>query len=194
MSRMDRFPPTGRASRSAGRPRRGGRTYKARGRQGLSPAGIALAAAAAFAGTWAVADHLEVGAPAGPAPATLMQAGAGDRLSASFTLCHTGGGANCIVDGDTFWFGREKYRIADIDTPETHPPRCAREAELGEEATQRLQVLMNAGPFTLEAADRDADRYGRKLRIVTRGGESIGDQLVAEGLAREWNGRREPWC
>ena len=41
---------------------------------------------------------------------------------------------------------------------------------------------------------RDQDRYGRKLRIVTRGGESLGEMLVAEGLAREWTGRREPWC
>jgi endonuclease YncB( thermonuclease family) len=41
---------------------------------------------------------------------------------------------------------------------------------------------------------RDEDRYGRKLRIVTRGGRSLGDVLVAEGLARTWTGRREPWC
>ena len=30
--------------------------------------------------------------------------------------------------------------------------------------------------------------------IVTRDGHSIGDQMVAEGLARTWSGRREPWC
>jgi endonuclease YncB( thermonuclease family) len=56
-------------------------------------------------------------------------------------------------------------------------------------------VLLAAGPFELETiGGRDEDLYGRKLRIVTRDGRSIGDQLVAEGLARTWSGRREPWC
>jgi endonuclease YncB( thermonuclease family) len=100
-----------------------------------------------------------------------------------------------IVDGDTFWVGGDKIRIADIDTPETHPPRCAHEAELGERATRRLAALLAEGPFDLQPiGGRDTDQYGRKLRIVTRGGRSLGDQLVAEGLARTWTGRREPWC
>lgn len=117
-----------------------------------------------------------------------------DRLSADFGLCHSGGGTDCVVDGDTFWFRGEKYRIADIDTPETHGPRCAAEGERGAQATRRLQALMNAGPFSLESGDRDADRYGRVLRVVTREGQSIGAMLVAEGLARNWDGSRRPWC
>ncbi|HEV2746959.1 MAG TPA: thermonuclease family protein [Allosphingosinicella sp.] len=99
-----------------------------------------------------------------------------------------------VIDGDTFRYGGEKIRIADIDTPETHPPRCAYEAELGERATRRLEQLLTQGPFELEPADRDEDRYGRKLRIVTRGGQSLGDVLVAEGLARPYAGGRRPWC
>lgn len=100
-----------------------------------------------------------------------------------------------VVDGDTFWVGGDKIRIADIDTPETHPPRCAEEAKLGEKATRRLAVLLDEGPFELQPiGGRDVDRYGRKLRIVTRNGRSLGDMLVAEGLARTWTGRREPWC
>src|SRR3546814_2695242 len=82
-----------------------------------------------------------------------------------------GGGRDCVVDGDTCWFAGEKYRIADIDTPETHPPRCAEEARLGAAATGRLRDWLNAGAFSLEAIDRNSDRYGRKLRVVTRGGE-----------------------
>lgn len=114
--------------------------------------------------------------------------------SARFTLCHSGGGADCVVDGDTFRMNGTKIRIADIDAPETHPSRCAEEARLGEAATLRLQALLNAGPVTLAAADRDEDRYGRKLRIVMRGKTSLGDVLVREGLARKWTGRRQPWC
>ena len=128
--------------------------------------------------------------PSGPAGAAPEMAG----VTAQFGLCHSGGGTNCVVDGDTFWMGGEKIRVADIDAPETHPSRCAEEARLGDAATARLQALLNAGPVVLEAADRDTDKYGRKLRVVTRGGRSLGAMLVGEGLARQWTGRRQPWC
>jgi endonuclease YncB( thermonuclease family) len=112
-----------------------------------------------------------------------------------FSLCHRGGGSNCVVDGDTFWSDGQKIRIADIDTPETHPARCAAEAELGNRATMRLQELLSAGPFALTSVERDSDKYGRKLRIVERGGSSVGAQLVSEGLARPYaGGYRESWC
>ncbi len=114
--------------------------------------------------------------------------------STSFVLCHTGGGTNCVVDGDTIWLGGVKIRIADIDAPETHPPHCQSEAELGNRATLRLQQLLNAGAFMVEAADRDEDRYGRKLRVITRDGQSLGVMLVSEGLARPWGGARRSWC
>nr|WP_316724613.1 thermonuclease family protein [Sphingobium sp. KCTC 72723] len=126
--------------------------------------------------------------------ATPHQSMAADALSAQFGFCHSGGGSNCVVDGDTFWFRGDKYRIADIDTPETHGPRCEAEGVLGARATQQLQTLLNAGPFSLASGDRDSDRYGRALRVVTRKGQSIGEQLVAEGLARSWDGARHPWC
>ena len=99
-----------------------------------------------------------------------------------------------MVDGDTFWIEGVKVRVADIDTPETHPSRCAREAELGNKATARLLELLNEGPIELRSGARDEDRYGRKLRTVTRNGSSLGRILVREGLAREWTGHREPWC
>ena len=113
----------------------------------------------------------------------------------TFGKCHSGGGLNCVVDGDTFWIDGEKIRIADIDTPETHPSRCAEEARLGNAATDRLQVLLNAGAFELEPIRRETDRYGRKLRIVVRNGQSLGGILVSEGLARSYaGGRRDGWC
>lgn len=117
-----------------------------------------------------------------------------DPLRASFSLCAGGVRLNCVVDGDTFWFGGQKIRIADIDAPELSPPRCAHEAELGEAAKRRLLVLLNGGSFSLERGWRDEDRYGRKLRTVKRNGHSLGGLLVAEGLARRWNGARRPWC
>ena len=99
-----------------------------------------------------------------------------------------------VIDGDTFRYGGNKIRIADIDTPEVRG-RCAYETKLAARATQRLEELLAAGPFELQPIPgRDEDRYGRKLRVVTRNGRSLGDRLVAEGLARTWTGRRQPWC
>jgi endonuclease YncB( thermonuclease family) len=60
------------------------------------------------------------------------------QIQRDFTLCETGGGVNCVVDGDTIWIDGEKIRVADIDAPETHAPRCRAEAELGRRATLRL--------------------------------------------------------
>lgn len=117
-----------------------------------------------------------------------------DTEAASFAFCHNGGGTNCVVDGDTIWYRGSKIRIADIDTPETHQPKCVAEAELGAAATRRMLELVNSGPFTLQSIDRDQDRYGRKLRILTRGGQSLGNILVEEGLARYYAGGRRSWC
>lgn len=138
--------------------------------------------AATFWGVWALS-----------APATNAATGS-DTERASFSLCGQGPRVNCVVDGDTLYYQGVKIRIADIDTPETNPPRCAEEGRLGNAATQRLLQLANAGPFTLQSIDRDEDRYGRKLRVLTRKGESLGGVLVAEGLARWYQGGRRPWC
>lgn len=111
----------------------------------------------------------------------------------SFMTCGRGNRTNCVVDGDTFRLDGEKIRIADIDTPEIHPSRCTREETLGQAAKQRLQELLNAGPFSLHSISRDRDIYGRKLRIIVRNGQSLGMTLVQEGLARSER-RRRSWC
>ena len=100
-----------------------------------------------------------------------------------------------VIDGDTFDYAGVRVRIADIDTPEVRG-RCPYETRLAARATQRMRTLLAAGLFELHPLGdgRDTDPYGRKLRIVARGGQSLGDILVSEGLARTWTGRREPWC
>jgi endonuclease YncB( thermonuclease family) len=99
-----------------------------------------------------------------------------------------------VIDGDTFEHRGLRIRIADIDTPEMRG-QCPYERALAVRATRRMRALLAAGPFELHrTGTRDEDVYGRKLRIVTRAGRSLGDMLVAEGLARTWTGRRQPWC
>ncbi|ACM39480.1 MULTISPECIES: thermonuclease family protein [Rhizobium/Agrobacterium group] len=118
----------------------------------------------------------------------LASARAEDALSAPFSICGEGRRMNCVVDGDTFWFKGEKIRIADIDTPELSPARCTAERVKGEAAKARILALLNAGPFSMSTGLRDEDRYGRKLRTVSRKGQSFGEIFVGEGLARR------SWC
>ncbi|MDB5539341.1 MAG: hypothetical protein JWQ89_1068 [Devosia sp.] len=146
---------------------------------------LAFAASAAVASL--VLGALPVRLPGIAAPSVPM-------VTASFPVCRAGARQTCVVDGDTFWLEGTKYRIADIDTPEVQGFACPAEKALGDQATRRLTALLNAGPFVLEPADRDEDRYGRKLRVVTRGGASLGGQLVSEGLAHRWDGAQHPWC
>lgn len=122
-----------------------------------------------------------------PLPLPLLSA-------ALFALCGPGPRQTCVVDGDTFWLQGEKVRLADINAPETHGAGCAEEQARGDAATRRLIALLNQGPFELSAEGRDRDKYGRLLRIATRHGRSLGAQLVAEGLAEPWRGRRSDWC
>ena len=129
-----------------------------------------------------------------PVATSAPVASASDRLVATFSICGAGRRVNCVVDGDTFWYAGTKIRIADIDTPELSPPRCEAERVKGEAAKARLRDLLDAGPFSLVAGSRAEDRYGRKLRTVTRGGVSLGEVLVREGLARPWDGARHGWC
>jgi micrococcal nuclease len=152
---------------------------------------VLFSALAMFCGVWSWTGQGAAVSSAAIMPVALF---ASDTQSASFGFCDTGGGSNCVVDGDTLYYQGTKIRIADIDTPETHPSRCAEEARLGDAATQRLHTLVNAGPFSLQSIDRDEDIYGRKLRLVTRGGRSLGQDLVDKGLARWYGGGRKSWC
>jgi micrococcal nuclease len=123
------------------------------------------------------------------------QAQAQDRLRAAFAACGTGTRATCVIDGDTLWFQGAKIRIADINAPEVTDARCDYELNLGRRATRRLIELLNAGAFSLVSPEaRDVDRYGRQLRNVMRGGQSLGMVLVREGLAEAWTGHRRNWC
>lgn len=117
-----------------------------------------------------------------------------DPHQAEFTICSGPVRTNCVFDGDTFWFGGTKIRIADIDAPEISQPICAEEAQAGENAKGRLLDLLNAGRFRLISGRRDQDRYGRKLRIVVRNDVSLGEMLVDEGLAHPWEEQQLGWC
>lgn len=119
---------------------------------------------------------------------------AGDTEYANFIYCDRTPRINCVVDGDTFWYKGRKIRISDINTPEVSQPKCAQEFALAKRARSRLYQLLNDGNFSLKSGSRDKDYYGRDLRVIERNGSSLGDILIAEGLAHAWKGRKESWC
>lgn len=162
--------------------------FRARGKRRVG-FGIAMLWAAAFFAVAAIASF------ALPYVLPKQQAARGpDIVFLALPMCRNGQGNDCVIDGDTFRLDGQSIRVADIDTPETRDYGCAAEKALGDRATARMRQLLNAGPFELRPYDRDEDQYGRKLRIVTRDGLSLGQILVAEGLARTWDGARHPWC
>lgn len=101
----------------------------------------------------------------------------------------------CVVNGDTIDDHGTRIQLRDIEAPEIKDARCPAERALGQKAAERLAALLNAGPFEIvSGSGQDHDRFGRSLRLVQRDGQSLGDILVAEGLARRAQGRRSKWC
>jgi hypothetical protein len=98
-----------------------------------------------------------------------------------------------VIDGDTFAFGGQRIRIAGIDAPEIHPPRCMDEARLGLAASQKLRQLLGSG--TVAVSGTMHDKYGREVREVRVNGQDVGEAMVSAGLARSYDGKkRQGWC
>lgn len=151
-----------------------------------------LAALAVGALAYVVLERGLVSIPLDTAP-IVTTAPRGEVIDRRFAPC-SGAGGTCVIDGDTIRIEGVSIRVADIDTPEVRNYGCPEELALGRAATDRLVSLLNAGAFTVAPYARDEDVYGRKLRILERDGQSLGMILVAEGLARAWDGARRDWC
>lgn len=91
-------------------------------------------------------------------------------------------------DGDTT---RAKFRIANIDAPEIEG-KCAYERQLATKARDFTRAWLDKGHVVIRT--EGLDRYGRVLARMERGGEDLGEALIARGLARPWEGKRRPWC
>lgn len=115
-------------------------------------------------------------------------------LALLLALCAPGPRDNCVVDGDTIWLAGEKIRLLDLNAPEIDHAQCRAEYDRGVRARARLLELLNGGTVTLQQQGRDRDRYGRALRIVLVNGRPVSRVLIAEGLARPWEGRSGGWC
>lgn len=100
-----------------------------------------------------------------------------------------------VVDGDTIRIGNTTYRLVGFDTPETWRPQCGYEEALGNEATDRLQDLLDASLRTELVVLPGRDRYDRSLARLLIDGRDVGGILISEGLARPYErGARQGWC
>lgn len=109
-------------------------------------------------------------------------------------MCGSGPRVNCIVDGDTFWYQGEKFRMIGYDTPEPTTGICGgeREKRLAKQASARLLQLFNSSQISIQR--RGKDEYGRTLATVRADGVDVGEILIREGLARSWPDGCEFWC
>lgn len=124
----------------------------------------------------------------------IMEGGAtlGSSLAVSLVV------ALAVIDGDTVAAGGERIRIANIDAPEIYRARCDAERRLALVAKHRLAELLATGPVEIHRGDpgtgRMRDRHGRTLATLSIDGRDVGEIMIAEGIARPWEGRRRPWC
>jgi len=106
------------------------------------------------------------------------------------------------IDGDTLlvrariWLGHEvmtRVRLLGVDAPELHG-KCAEESAQARRAHTFVTRMIARSEVTL--TDLRFDKYGGRVlaRVAVRG-RDISQALLAEGLARSYQGRkRANWC
>jgi micrococcal nuclease len=94
-----------------------------------------------------------------------------------------------VIDGDTcevlidlgFHVSlRAVLRLAGIDAPELPTPE-------GKRAAQRLRELLGKHELRI-STHKSPEKYGRFLAEIEAGGLAVNGQLIAEGLAKPYDG------
>lgn len=103
-----------------------------------------------------------------------------------------------VIDGDTIDAGLDSnVRLTldnggGFDTPETYRPGCAREAQLGQAASERLSAILRmANSLALQLGSKTCG-YGRYCGVLQADGANVADQLIQEGLAKP--SKNYDWC
>lgn len=107
-----------------------------------------------------------------------------------------------VYDGDTITVMidlglsikvRAKCRLLGIDTPEIRT-KSAAEKKKGYEARDRLREMVDKKWVVLHSVSKP-DKYGRLLvKVWVDEDECVNDTMIAEGLARVYNGgARQAW-
>jgi len=119
-----------------------------------------------------------------------------------------GGGLSTIYwsDGDSGRIDGVKFRLANVDAPETGSlkqrggAKCELEREKGYNAKAYIVALTKSGKVKVER-DYGYDRYQRLVVDLSVDGVDVGERAIAEGVLRAWphqNGRalseKPDWC
>jgi len=113
---------------------------------------------------------------------------------AGFMLCEALPHITCVWSGNSFYLRGELIRLADIDAPERYTSACPAASNLSWLSARRLRDLLNAASFEIQPAGDGASTSGGIPSLVTRDGESLGNALVAAGLARPASSTAQDWC
>lgn len=84
-----------------------------------------------------------------------------------------------VIDGDTFVSDNARVRLFGVDTPERGKP-CFKEATRTFRQLAGRKVRVERGPRTVDPGGRNL------FYVFTSDGNSIGEILIREGLARAW--------
>ena len=111
-----------------------------------------------------------------------------------------------VLDGDTIEYKAPflpaplkpvlKIRVLGIDTPEKgHRAQCPQEAALALKASTLTKQAVAAAK-TIQLQLKGWDKFGgRVLGHVLIDGKNLGDMLIAQGLARSYDGGTKlSWC
>jgi len=107
---------------------------------------------------------------------------------AGFMLCEALPHLNCVWSGDSFYLRGKIVRLADAVSPERYTSACPKASQLSWRSALRLRDLLNAGTFEI------GDAEGSDLATVSRDGQSIGAQMITEGLAQARTPEAPNWC
>lgn len=103
-------------------------------------------------------------------------------------LCEALPHLNCVWSGDSFYLRGKIVRLADAVTPERYTAECPKASQLSWRAALGLRDLLNAGSFEIRSPD------GSELVVVSRSGQSLGEQMITEGLAQARTSEPPNWC
>ena len=117
-----------------------------------------------------------------------------------------------VVDGDTIALSglRQHVRLVGFNAPETRNAGCEAEAQLGQRAKQRLQVLVDTGSLELtfiacscppRTEGTPRCNHGRRCGVLRADGRDVASVLMSEGLAVPFQCGKtscpptpRPWC
>ena len=109
-------------------------------------------------------------------------------------------------DGDSGRLNKSKFRLANVDAPETGSlkqrggAKCELEREKGYEAKAYIVALTKNGTVKVER-DYGYDRYQRLVVDLSVDGVDVGERAIADGILKPWPHRnnralfaKPDWC